>query len=49
MKTINREYKYGFSTDIDSFKFNIGLCEETILQISKIKEEPPWLLDFRYL
>ncbi|OFZ23492.1 MAG: Fe-S cluster assembly protein SufB [Bdellovibrionales bacterium RIFOXYA1_FULL_36_14] len=47
MKTINREYKYGFSTDIDSFKFNIGLCEDTILQISKIKEEPPWLLDFR--
>jgi len=47
MKSINREYKYGFSTDIDSLKFPIGLSEDTILQISKIKNDPPWLLDFR--
>ena len=33
----NKEYKYGFTTDIDSFKAPKGLSEETIKFISKEK------------
>ena len=42
----NKEYKYGFTTDIESFKAPKGLSEETIKFISK-KKEPKWLLDWR--
>ena len=43
----NKEYKYGFTTDIESFKAPKGLNEETIKFISKEKNEPRWLLDWR--
>ena len=43
----NKEYKYGFTTDIESFKAPKGLSEETIKFISKEKKEPKWLLDWR--
>ena len=43
----NKEYKYGFTTDIESFKAPKGLSEETIKFISKEKKEPTWLLDWR--
>ena len=33
----NKEYKYGFTTDIESFKAPKGLSEETIKFISKEK------------
>ena len=33
----NKEYKYGFSTDIESIKLHSGLNEDTIKFISKIK------------
>ena len=36
----NKEYKYGFTTDIDSFKAPKGLSEETIKFISKEKKNP---------
>jgi Fe-S cluster assembly protein SufB len=43
----NSEYKYGFKTDIDEFRLPNGLNENIIKSISKIKDEPKWLLDFR--
>jgi len=41
------EYKYGFTTDIESDKAPIGLNEETIRLISLKKNEPQWLLNWR--
>ena len=43
----NKDYKYGFTTDIESFKAPKGLSEETIKFISGEKKEPKWLLDWR--
>src|SRR6266436_6454534 len=43
----NKEYKYGFVTDIESDMIPRGLTEETVRQISAIKNEPDWLLEFR--
>ena len=42
-----KDYKYGFSTDIENIKAPKGLNEEVIRFISKIKKEPQWLLDWR--
>ena len=42
-----KEYKYGFSTEIENIKAPKGLNEGTIRFISKIKKEPKWLLDWR--
>ena len=42
-----KDYKYGFSTDIESFKAPKGLNEEVIKFISNIKKEPEWLLQWR--
>ncbi|EFL90124.1 Fe-S cluster assembly protein SufB [Ahrensia sp. R2A130] len=41
------QYKYGFSTDIESDKAPIGLNEDTIRFISAKKDEPQWMLDWR--
>ncbi len=41
------EYKYGFVTQVDSDVFPKGLTEETVRAISRKKEEPPFLLEFR--
>lgn len=41
------EYKYGFTTDIDTEVFPMGINEEIIRLISAKKNEPEWLLDFR--
>ena len=43
-----KEYKYGFSTDIENIKAPKGLNEEVIKFISNIKNEPKWLLDWRH-
>ncbi|MBI1836770.1 MAG: Fe-S cluster assembly protein SufB [Flavobacteriia bacterium] len=43
----NQEYKYGFVTNIESEQVPKGLTEETIRLISKKKEEPEWLLEYR--
>jgi len=40
-------YKWGFETDIKSVKIPKGLSEKTIRTISKLKEEPKWMLDYR--
>ena len=42
-----KEYKYGFVTDIESVRAPKGLNEEVIKFISKIKNEPKWMLDWR--
>ncbi len=41
------DYKYGFVTDIESEQAPKGLTEDTIRFISKKKNEPEWLLEFR--
>ena len=43
----SREYRYGFSTDIDSDTVAAGLSEDMVRLISAKKGEPEWLLDFR--
>ena len=43
----NREYKYGFVTDVEEDKIAPGLSEDIIRQISEKKKEPAWLLDWR--
>lgn len=41
------EYKYGFTTDIESETVGKGLNEEIIRKISAKKNEPEWLLEYR--
>lgn len=41
------EYKYGFTTDIQTEVINKGLSEQVVRLISEKKGEPEWLLDFR--
>ncbi|HEV7643484.1 MAG TPA: Fe-S cluster assembly protein SufB [Pyrinomonadaceae bacterium] len=43
----NREYKYGFVTDIETETIPIGLSEDTVRLISAKKNEPEWMLEFR--
>jgi Fe-S cluster assembly protein SufB len=43
----NREYKYGFVTDIESETVPRGLTEETVRLISTKKGEPEWMLEWR--
>ncbi|MGB5819982.1 MAG: Fe-S cluster assembly protein SufB [Saonia sp.] len=42
-----KEYEYGFYTDIESDTFPNGLNEEIVIAISKKKEEPQWMTDWR--
>lgn len=41
------EYKYGFTTDIETEIIPLGINEDVIRLISQKKEEPEWLLEFR--
>lgn len=41
------DYKYGFTTDIESDKVPPGLNEEVIRMISAKKNEPDWMLEWR--
>ncbi len=43
----SQEYKYGFVTDVDTDSVPPGLSEEIVAHISRKKEEPSWLLDWR--
>lgn len=43
----SREYKWGFTTDIESEKIPPGLNEDVIRTISAKKEEPEWMTEFR--
>ncbi len=44
---VNKEYKYGFVTDIESDVTPKGLSEDVIRLISAKKQEPEWLLEWR--
>ena len=41
------EYKYGFYSDIETERIPKGLNEDVVSLISKKKNEPEWLLEFR--
>ncbi len=43
----NKEYEYGFYTDIDSETFPKGLDDKIVTQISKKKGEPSWMTKWR--
>ena len=43
----HQEYKYGFSTEVEKESLPKGLTEETVRAISKLKQEPEFLLQFR--
>ena len=40
-----QEYKYGFTTDIDTEAIPRGLDEEVVRLISRKKEEPEWMTE----
>lgn len=42
-----KEYAYGFYTDIEADKFPAGLNEDIVRAISKKKNEPQWMTDWR--
>ena len=41
------EYKYGFTTDIETEVLPAGLSEDTVRFISAKKQEPEWMLEWR--
>lgn len=43
----NQEYKFGFTSEIESDKIPAGLNEDIIRMISAKKQEPEWLLEYR--
>ncbi|MDZ5783564.1 Fe-S cluster assembly protein SufB [Marinococcus luteus] len=48
MPEIGEDYQYGFhDKDVSIFRSGKGLTDEIVKEISKIKEEPQWMLDFR--
>ncbi len=42
---VNREYQYGFVTDVESDTLPPGLSEDVVRLISSKKNEPEWLLE----
>ncbi|TDI77119.1 MAG: Fe-S cluster assembly protein SufB [Bacteroidetes bacterium] len=42
-----KEYEYGFYTDIESETFPVGLDEDVVRAISRKKEEPEWMTEWR--
>ena len=43
----SEEYRYGFVSDFETSVIDKGLNEDVVRQISALKNEPEWLLDFR--
>jgi len=46
-KLVDRDYEYGFETNIETEYVPKGLNEETVRSISSKKNEPEWLLQWR--
>ncbi len=44
---VNKDYQYGFATDIEADALPPGLNEGVVRAISERKHEPDWLLDWR--
>ncbi len=45
--TLEKGYRYGFTSDIETIRVPPGLNEDTIRLISAKKKEPEWLLEWR--
>lgn len=43
----NKEYEFGFVTEIETDTIEKGLSEDVVRLISQKKEEPEWMLEFR--
>jgi Fe-S cluster assembly protein SufB len=43
----NRDYQFGFSTDIEQETFPPGLSEDVVRAISAKKDEPEWMTEWR--
>ena len=42
------DYKYGFhDKDVSIFRSKRGLTEEIVREISNMKQEPEWMLEYR--
>ena len=44
---INQEYKQGFVTELETDTFPVGLDEAVIHKLSKVKNEPEFMLEYR--
>jgi Fe-S cluster assembly protein SufB len=44
---VGQEYEYGFYTDIEADKFPNGINEAVVIALSKKKNEPKWMTDWR--
>ena len=44
---LNKKYKYGFVTELESEKAPLGLNEDIVRFISAKKKEPEWMLEWR--
>ena len=44
---VDKEYKEGFTTDVEAYTLPPGLNEDVIRKISSFKKEPGWLLEWR--
>ncbi len=44
---VDSDYQYGFTSDIATDTLAPGLTEQTVRDISALKSEPEWMLDFR--
>ena len=47
VRSISENYKYGFSTDIETEYAPLGINEEIVSLISQKNNEPSWMLDWR--
>ena len=43
----NKEYEFGFTTNVENETIPKGLSEETVRLISSIKQEPEYMLEYR--
>lgn len=46
-KNSNSDYKYGFYSNLESEKLPKGINKKIIINLSKKKNEPDWLLKIR--
>src|SRR5699024_2484615 len=44
---VNEDYKYGFTTNVEYEDFPKGINEGIIREISRRRNEPEWITDFR--
>ena len=47
VRSVSENYKYGFSTDIETEYAPLGINEEIVSLISQKNNEPSWMLDWR--